>query len=418
LSAFRLHLRLSGLSCAVLPLTILALLLLLARSRYWVGVWPEAGAAAQAPAYFLSAFAAAAAAWLASAPRRHGQEEQLAVAARSPSVRDGLSLAAVLFVMLVPYAAGQAVAAVMTVGNQPPGVWLWLGYATMGAVTIALGASWGWLVGKISSGIYGALTAGLSWLLFETFVGDTTALGVVSGPVWQQPDLGSLATRAAAAMLLGVAAVTLRRPSPGRLPVRPSLALPSLALVFAAYAVMGTSGVSDRVAPAERLCVDGRIEVCLWPEHAKYLPMVQEISARAGRLPPPIQLPAHVNEYGLVQTTYSFGGRTFTRKEGIDISEGNRWAFASGLSEAIVAETFNDCERQAFADRRPESVRRWMELTLAGGSTPDYRVSGVPQEILESWDRAKEIFDGRSPTEQASWAAETTRAVRAEHCGD
>lgn len=53
-----LHLRCSTGRYGFLPLSLLGVAILFGRSRYWLGIWPETGAAAQLSGYFLSVLAA------------------------------------------------------------------------------------------------------------------------------------------------------------------------------------------------------------------------------------------------------------------------------------------------------------------------------------------------------------------------
>ncbi|HEY0698625.1 MAG TPA: hypothetical protein VGD43_12545, partial [Micromonospora sp.] len=84
MSAFRLHLRNCPVRWALPVLVALDLAALFLRSRYWIGVWPETGAAAQVPAYLLAPLVAGAAAWAAAAPVRQRTGEQVAAARVHP----------------------------------------------------------------------------------------------------------------------------------------------------------------------------------------------------------------------------------------------------------------------------------------------------------------------------------------------
>jgi len=157
--------------------------------------------------------------------------------------------------------------------------------------------------------------------------------------------------------------------------------------------------------------------MCLWPEDSKYVPMVQAMIERVGTLPPGFRLPAQVHEYGLERQEYQYQGRTIRQLEGIDISEGSKSALALGLSNAIMAKTVEGCNLDRLGtDPAPEAVGRWMELYLLGKRRPDYRVSGVPENILEAWTVTDAVMVRMSLEEQRGWVEQQLRAVRAEHC--
>ena len=81
--AIRLQLRSSGLCWLFIPFTSLAIVVVLARDDYWVGIWPETGAAGQLPAFYLAMFGAGLAAWSSGTPSCRHLDEQYAAAATS-----------------------------------------------------------------------------------------------------------------------------------------------------------------------------------------------------------------------------------------------------------------------------------------------------------------------------------------------
>ena len=416
--ALKLHLRTCSVRWALPPLVALTLTVLLLRSRYWVGLWSETGAAGQIPAFFLSIFAAGAAAWTSGQRVRHRLEEQLAAAAITSVKLEANRFAAVLILVLVPYMIGQAVAFGFTALTFPVGVGLWLGYAAMGVLLIVLATAWGWALGRLLSPTYAALTAVLSWLFFETFPGDRAALSVVSGPLELQPDLGALAVRSTAAAVL-VAAV-LWAPTPSirwHAPFAWSLA-PLVGGAVVVAAVVNTSGVSERSAPADPLCVLGTIEICLWPEAVKYVTVVRAVDGKVATLPAGFRTPSRLNQYGLKREEYTHKGRTFTQLEGFDISEGRRSALASAVSSSIIEATLRGCDLDAIwqaEDSAPEALGRWLQYHLDGSKNPE-SADGAPQGFQEAWSTAFLVSTQLTQQEQREWAQEQLSHIQTTYC--
>ncbi|MDP9793613.1 hypothetical protein J2S43_002125 [Catenuloplanes nepalensis] len=414
-----LHLRISPLRWVVVPLIALDIAVLLLRSRFWIGIWPETGAAAQVPAYFLSIIAAGAAAWAAGAKARNNLEEQLAAGAASAPKTDAHRLAATAVLLMIPYLAGQAVAFGYTVRAAPPGLALWSGYLLMGVVVMLLATAWGWAIGRYLSAAYAALVALLSWIIILFYLAQGAGLSVTSGPPWVDVDLRAVSLRLAAALLLIVAVIWL----PGRhTPARARWAglVPAGAAVTVLAVIGVTPVLADRPVPPDLHCVDGPVEMCLWPEHALYEPIVRQVSDRVGTLPADFVLPARLNEYGIDRFAYEEGGETAVQLEGgFDISEGSKWSVALGVADSVVAHTLRTCDRQAIAqaeDYSSEALARWLEGYLAGEGTRDYRTSAVPTEIQEAWTLAAEVSQ-RPASAQLDWARQQVGALKDRYCG-
>jgi len=113
-SALWLQLRTSVARWGFAPLLVLGLAILFGRSRFWIGIWPETGAAAQISAFFVSVFAAGLAAWVAAAVELRGLHEQEAAAAIRPVTIELTRFAAALSWLVAPYLLVAAVAFVTT----------------------------------------------------------------------------------------------------------------------------------------------------------------------------------------------------------------------------------------------------------------------------------------------------------------
>lgn len=420
MNALWLHLRTSPMRWAPLPMTALAVLLLALRPSYWVGNWPETGAAAQVPAFYLSALAAGASAWMSGATARHGLLEQTAAAPIPAAKVEIHRLGAAAILLFVPYVLGQAVAFVATVRTFPAGFHLWVGYFLMGAFTVLLAVVWGWTAGRFFPSGYAALVAMLSWFLVEAYSGTSTGMSVLDGPAWKEPSIGGTLVRLAVLGVFVAAVVCSPRGPDLRRTSWKAFAQAAAGLALTIAAIVATTGVADRPPPRDPLCVAGQIEMCLWPENSAYVPLVHSVDARVTALRGQWRIPARLYEYGLKQRSVDYDGRSLTQLEGdFQISEGNRWSLALGVSEVIVRETLDSCDWNAITAARDftaEALRRWVELHLANGSTPEYRTSEVSQEMRLAWSSASTAFRELTPRQQSAWVQERLDHLEAEYC--
>jgi hypothetical protein len=117
------------------------------RSQWWIGVWPQASAAAQIPSLFFAPVLAAGAAWSASRARRYRMTDQLAAAALPGWRVEVVQLAATLTYGLVAYLVGMVAAAAVSAPDAGPG-FLWPGYVVLGACVIVASAAVGHVAGR------------------------------------------------------------------------------------------------------------------------------------------------------------------------------------------------------------------------------------------------------------------------------
>jgi hypothetical protein len=419
-TALRIHLRTSPLRWCVLPLTVLALVVLLPQSRNWIGHWTATGAATQVCAFFLSVVTAGAAAWVSSSDTSR-IEEQTAAAAVPTVWVEGARWGATTALLLVPYLVGVATGFALTARTFPDGVDLWLGYVLMGLNVMLFAVMWGWTIGRYFSRTYAALVASLSWFVFEAFPGAVAGLGVPNGPAWKQPNAQALLLRLAfLAVFVAVVVWLPRRPSRRRARAT-SIAVPALSAVAVVLATMMTAGTSDRVVPGQPLCVAGKVQICLWPEDENYVPIVAAMSRRAATLPTLWKLPKRMDEYGLRQRAVGYGdARTIQLEGDFQIPDGSRWGLAIGLSNGIIAQTLKSCDWDAIraADELgPEALRKWLEFYLAGSGVPGYGTSDVSPAMSAAWSQASHVFTELSAQQQREWTERQFNRVRASYCG-
>lgn len=414
------HIRFNGLQWWILPLAVADLAILFLRTRYWIGVWPEAGAAAQVPALILGVAASGLAAWISGSRARHRIEEQLAAAPRRPALLEFYRLSAVLFTFAVPYACGVIAAWAFTVVHNPPGMAMFFAYALAGAVALWLACGFGWLIGRLIAGRFATIIAILSWVIVAFNFGPSNGLSFVSGHVYTDVNFASLALRWAVGILFLGSLLFLP------LHIRRKLQIPVLASLMtaalAAVVIANNPMVHDREVPKKETCTTGPIELCYWPEEAKYVPMMRKVGLRASKLPAAFKLPERAYEYGLKVERIRIGSKVVEQATGdFSILEGNKWSLASSLASAISQKTFaSTCDwstAEANNDYTADKLQHWVEITLAGGGTPEYRLGdGGASGFYAARQQAEEIAKNKTRSAQYAWAAKSAEEFDERYC--
>lgn len=423
MKALLLHVRISPARYAAPPLTVAGLLILLNRDRYWVGIWPETGAAITIAAFFLSFLVAGLSAWATARAASSGLREQASTAVPGRRRVEAARFASHVGWSLIPYAAVAAVAALLTSrATDAPGLTVFAEYLVIGGLLLLAACAWGWLVGGLLDPVIAILASALSWFLVVSIFGDLTDAAPVSGPPWVAVEAEALALRTAALLLLAFAVCSLPirdGRSSSRSPALLGIAA-TLALVSVAYLI--TPVLTPRPAVASPTCVSGTIRYCLWPEHEKYLPLIASVDGEIANIPVDIALPDTIVDYALSGSRRYIDGIE-TELPGdfapeFDISEGSRWALARGVATAITVETLQACDSPAaFEDPeyRWEQLRAWFETRLAGGGTPDY-TTNAPGDIQSAWAAGRAAADSMDDGQQATWAKNLIDGYRADYC--
>ncbi|MFC4149037.1 hypothetical protein ACFO0M_22515 [Micromonospora mangrovi] len=427
MSAAWLHVRNSPIRRALPVLIVVDLAVLFLRNRYWIGVWPETGAAAQVPAYLLGIVGAGAAAWSAGEQQRHGLAEQLRAARVHPMVSEAHRLGATVIVLLIPYLVGQAVAFAVTARTFPPGVHLWLGYALLGLFAILLSVALGWACGHLFGPVFAALAAALGFLLLTAAL-NRVGFVVISGRPEVAVDPLPLALRlgsvvALLLVLLWLAAAGASGPAGRRTWALVPAVLPLVAVMLT------TSVVADRAQPGDKVaCVRGSTTLCIWPEHEKYLPQLRALDARIDQLPRAFVRPPRINEVGLQKTRYvgPDGKEYLGYEEGppiFYILEGSPWSYAGDIGNAITEATFGfrdtracDWQKITSSDEpRIWALGAWLEAFLAGGGSPDYHTN-APAPMQQAWAEGRAMAGDTSPADQFRWAEGEVNDIRGRYC--
>ncbi|MFF5230963.1 hypothetical protein [Dactylosporangium sp. NPDC000521] len=415
---------------------VASLAVLLVRDRYWIGVWSETSAAAQIPALLVSGLSAAAAAWSVGSTARHGTVEQTLASALPRWRRELSGVVGALFYFAVVSLAVQAVAVAFTVRTNPPGFGMWAGYLLMGLVVTVLSVAFGHVIGKWLSGRFAAAVAGLSWFIVATYLGQSLALTVLSGPVYEQVDELTMVVRLLAALALVAVAVMVpsmdsatRAVASGAESVprrsRPLVLTSAVAVFLLLFAAMLGNPITARQPTTAALCQGAqRVVICLWPAHEKYRAMVSGIIDRAERLPPELKIPPHFDEYGLSFRPFSTDSRnvdlTTDHLPYFILTEGSIWSVSGPIAVETVKNSLTFCEGdvatkgQQLNDTVTE-LQDWLEAYLAGGGRPDYHTSAAAERKAIA-SRAIDRANSGDIAAQLSWAATVIKDYNGASC--
>ncbi|GII58847.1 hypothetical protein Pth03_72360 [Planotetraspora thailandica] len=390
-------------------LVALDVAMLLGRDTWWIGVWPEASAAAQLPAYFFGLVLGGGAAWVAGRTHRAGLTEQLSASTRARWQVELPVLAGTLAYGLVAFVPGVVIAAVVSAREAGPG-FLWPSYLALGVCLVVLSAATGHLAGKLwSSRFVPAITVAVC--LFGQTMLRPIRFYVLSGHPQAEVSGPALAVRVAFVLLMAAFALALP-PRDARLgwsrargvPLRPLAAVAAFAGLVA-VAVAGPLLVG-RPAPARALCSDETPRVCLWPENRKYLGPVSAMVARLNSLPGgALTLPPTFYERGLRAASAPDAGADFQFLAG-DLS------VPSFLSSAVIARTLPDCEVPSDAEERYShevfSLDAYLQLRGFGDAAALGNDGGPPGVDMREIARVASLPDDR----QAEWVKGRLAAVR------
>lgn len=424
LNAYSIELRRSPLLLAFPVMIAVDLLVLFGRSQSWIGVWPEASVAAQVVTLFLGPVLAGVSAWQAGRSSRARMPESLLAAPRRGWQMETARLAATLTLGFLAYLVGCLTAAAVSFREAGPG-FLWPSYLLLGASTLIIFASVGHLAGRWwPSAAFTPVVCALG--CFISFLALPIKFNVLAGPPDTHLHLQPVAARLVFALALAVLAVTappLRRGPERQMPRHQTsllirgVAIGSVAASFLALTSISAAGElsgirsSLAVTPLCEQSGENAPQVCVWPEHRKYLP---ELTRMAQRLDQPIQpkmkAPDEFREFGLRRTRW--GDR------GFDIAEGHVRTAAIAMADNVFTESFGRCrppQRERRAWQAIDNIHLWLEYRSTG-QDPALADKGLHMQGVSVAQREATKASRMSSTAQQNWLAEQRSQINPSWC--
>lgn len=389
------------------------------RSRWWIGVWPQASAAAQIPSMYFAPVLAAGAAWAATRTYRGRFDENIRTAAIARWRIEAAQAGVTLTLGLAAYAVGVLAAAGVSFRDAGPG-FLWPGYILLGVSVMILSVGIGHLAGRVFASPFATpAICGLGMLVVFGSVRHRIDFYVLSGAPQLRVSAGALMARlllasGVLACALLVPGVTRRSGSRWRVSMR-SGAPAGLALsatVVGLLAVMGSGPLAvERPAATHPVCTSTAPRVCFWPENRKYLRMASAMMRRLNAIPAGLlSAPDAFYERGLRdfrQYPYDFM-----------IHEGSSWSISGGMTAAIQQMTlprYCPAKDRAAEERRMLAsfeLSQWIESRLNGEGQPSNVHGGPPGVDLSTIERLI-----RQPEDvQAIWFHEHLGVIRGTPC--
>ncbi|GAA2648360.1 MULTISPECIES: DUF7224 domain-containing protein [Streptomyces] len=414
LNAYRIELRRSPLLTAFPVMIGVDLLVLFGRSRYWIGVWPEASVAAQVVTLFLGPVLAGVSAWQAGRSSRVGMPETLLAAARPNWRIEAARLAATLTLGFLAYAIGCLTAAVISFSEAGPG-FLWPSYLLLGASTLIIFASVGHLAGRWwPSATFTPIVCALG--CFISMLALPIKFNVLAGPPDQHLRPLPVAVRMLFALALATLAVTAPRlrtsaerqmPRWATSPYIRSAAIGSTAASSIALAALLSSGElrverpASATAPVCDRAEEGAPQVCVWPEHRKYLPELTAMAQRLGQpVQPSLKSPEEFYEFGLRRTKW--GDR------GFDIAEGHVRTAAIAMADQVFTQSLGICippQNETRAWQAMDNIHLWLEYRSTG-QDPAVADQGLHMEGVSAAQREATKATRMPAADQQKWLAE------------
>ncbi|MEV0484163.1 hypothetical protein AB0I69_26575 [Streptomyces sp. NPDC050508] len=400
-------------------LVALDVAVLFGRSQWWIGVWPQASAAAQIPAFYLGPFLAAYAAWASGRIHRLGFEDQHTAGTRPRWQVEGTHIAAVAVYGGGAYIVGAAVAATVSYRDAGPG-FLWPSYLLLGAALIVLCIAVGHIAGRwFPSAFATPVISGLACFVVVTMNGGPSKAGlfVLSGAPAVEVTSERLAIRWALALAAVAVAVLTPRSLPGYTGARGKLIarLPTVgssALAVACLAGVITAGPvqTARANPSAPTCTRTVPKICVWPEERMYIPQLDAMAKRVSGLPPAIKSPSVFYEEGLR------GHKA--QDTDFSIFEGSMWEVADSMSIAISRAStpaFCQAANSSAEDRRLMAyfeLDSWLAARISGAGQPS-DIHGGPPGVDQ---RAIARLIKQSQSAQQDWVEKRIKVIKVTRC--
>lgn len=404
-----LEIRWSSLRWWFLPLLAVDLGMIFARQTYWIGVWPQASAAAQIPALLLAPLSGAASVWAASRLRRTGTGDLLDRSAKAAWKVETVSLLGSLVVALIPYGLGVLLAGLVSIPLAGSG-FLWPGYLWLGGVLIVGSVTFGHAVGRCTrSPAISAMAVAFTVLLANFYFAGTLGMYYADGSPDRRIAMVPAVARILPVSVLACLIVTirprswrLRHPNRQRTGQWPKLVLGAVAIVLSFFAIsLSGPTAAARTPPSTPVCTHGSVKICFWPEENKYLPAAQQMAERVAQLPHDVlTIPSRYYEFGLRGND--------PRKNDFYIQEGDLWGVADSIALHIaIASDPPFCGAARPADQRRVlhaewTLQLWLATRVFGAPRPSSIHGGPPgvniREVaaVATWSQARQVHWART----------------------
>lgn len=399
-----LELRRSSLKWAAPVVTIAAIVAMVSLEDVWLGSWPSttSHSAGSTATYGMVLFAALAALDTARQVRAVPAALVLSKKRFAPVI---VQLAAAIIWSLVPMVVVLAAAAAWNLSEAPAGL-PWVSFILYAAAvqTAAVGA--GALVGYAAPSVPIATLAGAAAGFVAMAYGDIPLGAPVNlslNPVRIILVLVIALGAASAVVVLGRWGTKTTQHARSRA-VRTAAGVSVVTILAAAVTAPASGSIRElRPYPEQPVCTEGSPRVCVWPEHAAFLPTIAELAARVAQTADGVlDVPSVFYEHGSMPplnpwpTGFSWIGR----------GDGG-WHVAEGLAIAVWNE--NWMPRGCFPDQQEDITRaseildqivHWLAVSSFGADRPDTFQGG-----FRAVDEARQVLTLDSESQRA-WARE------------
>lgn len=406
------------LSWLIGPMSVAWILLVLLRKGEWAGSWLSANSYTATVTAFMLLPTGAILGLESSRRQCSGLIDYLRSSRRSKALASSLQLLLLTAIAFVPAAVALAVVWASNLPVAPTFELVGIDQIGYAASMIVLTCALSYAAGSVASSPAAGAILGLIVGVIVGFFGDI--------PLSTSPDIHLATSRmflAAGVAILSFSAALLfswwssvsERQNAVASPRGASVVLvgAGLALTVNAAGVAGDLRVGND-PPVEEACTSSRPKVCVWPDHAYFLPDLEKMAARVAKLEGSgLRTPRSFREFGLDggrDMTYAFTVQGQHSLPGL-ASEG----FATTVLNSTLLPSYCEPRSQAAANKRSDlesTLKYWLHSRIAGSSedVPDDgngQVKGVGDRVLRS-----------SAESQRAWSARTVKAILSIPCGE
>jgi len=408
-----LELRRSSLKWAVLPVTAAWAWLVFRLDVMWLGSWPAASGYSTALLPYAVVLFGGLTAWDSARRREEAPSAAVRLSRRSLSANVAQFSASLIW-SVIPFAVILIAISVRNIPNAPAG-WFWPSYLLFGFAMMIVAVSSAQLVGIVAPSQPLAAILGSFCGFVITFFGDVPLHAPVH-LILNPARVASAVLFALLGLLFAILLPTLMYSSSAST-IRSSLvALAGITAIGILFGVIYTRQLGEiqiaRPLDVDAVCTDSVPRVCVWPEHAAFLPKLEPIAngvaeAAHGVLP----VPGTFLEQGLSGDQFAYNNFVFIgRDDGLwQVAKG----FANGVLntdatlQACLPATEHDWDEFGTAS---DQLAHWLAMRGFGGDRPG-TWRGEFNDVTSATD-AVQLSDG----DQSRWAIEQVNRMHRVPC--